>query len=96
MRLCPSEFGFCERSFLISILFIFAKLRHISANYRVYLQEAYRAFHTDFTRVHKYMANIRVGRLETTVTNSPDEEMKKDFEELRHKAKELVSWVGNW
>ena len=55
------------------------------------LQEAYRAFHTNFSRVHKYMATIRIGRLEASDITSADDEVKKDFEELREKAKQLVS-----
>ena len=55
------------------------------------LQEAYRAFHTDFSRVHKYMATLRIGRLEASDITSADDEVKRDFEELREKAKQLVS-----
>ncbi|KAK2187909.1 hypothetical protein NP493_150g00034 [Ridgeia piscesae] len=51
--------------------------------------EAYRAFHTNFSRVHKYMATIRIGRLEASDITSADDEVKKDFEELREKAKQL-------
>ena len=72
-------------------LSIYTLSMHVEHLWCIYLQEAYRAFHTDFTTVHKYMATLRLGRLQPRETNAVEDEMKKDFEDLRQRAVKLVS-----
>jgi hypothetical protein len=53
------------------------------------LQEAFRAFHPNMKLVSKYMPSMEIGKLASGMPTK-DEEIKKDFEELKRKAEELV------
>lgn len=61
------------------------------------LQEAFRAFHPNMKFVSKFMPSLEIGKLAAGIKK--EEEIKKDFEELKKKAEEMVSdgwWNSSW
>ncbi len=59
-------------------------------------QEAFRAFHNDLDFVKKHLHAIHLGNLrEDEATSSNDEEIRRDFEELRQTAtKMVITWYN--
>ena len=59
-----------------------------------YFQEAFRAFHPTTKLVSKYMPGLHIGKLASDEVVK-DEDMKKDFIELRKTAEQMVcDWYG--
>jgi cytochrome b involved in lipid metabolism len=54
------------------------------------LQEAFKAFHKESAYIDKFKKTVRIGRVKDGQTDG-QEELRKDFEELRQKAIAMVS-----
>ena len=60
----------------------------------VFLQEAFKAFHNDLGKVRKYLKPIHLGQV--AERSQKDEEVQKDFEELRNTVHKLVRTGIYW
>lgn len=54
------------------------------------MQEAFKAFHKESAYIDKFKKTVRIGRVKDDQTDG-QEELRKDFEELRQKAVAMVS-----
>lgn len=55
-------------------------------------QEAFKAFHTNMGKVSKYMTPLNIGSVGTPC-KVDEEEIRKDFIQLRKKAEEMVGFL---